>query len=174
MDGLTNEERSLAWAASWTPSFDGCAIVNRDLTFRSVNPQFCEILNVTPAELIGQSFKDITPATIRHLDVKNANLVINGVIESYILPKTYEFSNGRKVSVVLLVRGVYNSEGQFLFFISRIMMDGLSAKQRPLHTPPPKLTRFLSFLKEYSQIIISAGLFLGALFYSIWTAVTKE
>ena len=61
MDGLTDEERVLAWGASWDPSFDGVAIVDKDFTFRSVNPQFCQIVGVSPAELIGKRFQDITP-----------------------------------------------------------------------------------------------------------------
>lgn len=124
MDQLTDEERILAWRASWHPSFSGMAIVNKDFTFRSANPQFCKLLGVTPADLIGQKFQDITPPNIRELDQKNSELVIDGLIDFYVLPKTYEFANGKKVDVVLLVtRAPLPSEGEFRFFVSRIMLD---------------------------------------------------
>lgn len=121
-DGLTNEERVLAWIASWSPSFAGKAIVNEDFTFRSVNHQFCKILGVTPAELINKKFTDITPQPLRDLEKSNSELVINGLQNSYLLPKTYELQNGTKVDVTLLVNGVYHPEtAKFMFFVSTIM-----------------------------------------------------
>jgi PAS domain S-box-containing protein len=122
VDGLTTEkERALAWAATWHPSFHGTAIVNRNFEFVSVNPQFCQIVGVTPAELMGKKFTDVTPATIRELDAKNAELVMQGKITSYLLPKRFEFQSGAKVEIILLVVGVYATDGTFEFFVSRIM-----------------------------------------------------
>lgn len=122
MDGLTDEERVLAWIANWHPSFSGKAIVNGDFTFRSVNPQFCKILGVTPAELVDQSFVDLTPEPIKTLDKRNAELVKAGQIQSYLIPKTYEFPNGKRKDVTLLVNGVYHQDtNEFLFFVSTIM-----------------------------------------------------
>lgn len=122
MDGLNDDERVLAWIASWNPSFEGKAIVNPDFSFRSANRQFCKILGVTQAELIDQKFTDLTPEPLKTLDKKNAQLVMKGVQESYLLPKTYEFPSGRRVDVTLLVNGVYHTEtGKFLFFVSTIM-----------------------------------------------------
>lgn len=122
MDGLNNDERILAWLASWSPSFDGKAIVNPDFSFRSVNHQFCKILGVTPAELVNQKWTDITPEPIRSLDQKNAELVKGNIIQSYLLPKTYEFPNGKRIDVTLLVNGVYHHQTrEFLFFVSTIM-----------------------------------------------------
>lgn len=124
MDRLTDEERILAWKASWHPSFAGTAIVNRDFTFRSANPQFCKLLGVTPADLIGKRFQDVTPPSIRELDEKNAQMVIDGLIDFYLLPKKYEFANNHEVDVVLLVtRAPLSHEGEFQFFVSRIMLD---------------------------------------------------
>ena len=141
MDGLNNEERILAWLASWAPSFDGKAIVNPDFTFRSVNHQFCKILGVTAAELIDQKFTDITPEPLRTLDRKNAELVKSRAQENYLLPKTYEFPNGKKVDVTLLVNGVYHNEtGEFMFFVSTIMervkMSATAARPQTLSISP--------------------------------------
>ena len=123
MDKLKDEERILAWKATWHPSFSGMAIVNEDFTFRSVNPQFCKLLGVTPADLVGSRFQDVTPPDLKELDTKNAQMVIDGLIDFYILPKRYSFSGGREKDVVLLVTGARNAEGVFLFFVSRIMVD---------------------------------------------------
>ena len=122
MDGLNNEERANAWLSSWNPSFDGKAIINLDFSFRAVNQQFCKILDVTPAELIGQKFSDITPEPLRSVEVKNSILVRRGDIQSFLLPKTFELLNGRKVDITLLVNGVYHPKTkQCVFFVATIM-----------------------------------------------------
>lgn len=169
MDGLGHDERALAWAASWNPSFSGIAIVNEDFTFRSVNHQFCKILGVTPAELIGCKFQDVTPAAIRQLDESNAKLVIKGVISNYILQKTYEFANGHKVEVILLVTGVYRGN-KFLFFVSRIVQMPPSNTQSnaPRYFTSQQQTDASSTEKRswlrrhYKNILGGAALALGA------------
>lgn len=174
MDGLNFEERALAWASSWDPSFAGIAIVNKDFTFRSVNPQFCDILGVSPAELIGTRFEDITPIEIRKLDVKNANLVMQGKINSYLLPKCYEFENGKRVNVILLVTGVYSTLGEFLFFVSRIMMDAekdLPDSMFVTQNQEPKSV--LDFIKCYAPIFAAVGTGLGALILYVIEHIKK-
>lgn len=126
MDGLNQEERALAWAATWHPSFHGTAIVDKDFNFKAVNPQFCDILGITPAELIDRKFTDMTAIAQRDLDARNAKLVMDGTITCYAMPKTYEFMDGRHVNVLLLVSGVYSAslaggKAEFLFFVSRVM-----------------------------------------------------
>jgi PAS domain S-box-containing protein len=147
VDGLKTEEQALAWAATWHPSFHGTAIVDKDFQFVSVNPQFCQIVGVTPAELIGKKFTDVTPVAIRELDAKNAELVMQGKITSYLLPKRYEFQSGVKVEIILLVVGVYATDGTFKFFVSRIM-------EQTVPTPKNQSTWFsgiLSALKELTR-----------------------
>lgn len=144
MDGLNDDERALAWVASWQPSFVGIAIVNPDFTFRSVNRQFCEIVGVTPAEIINNNFADMTPEPIKTLDIKNANLVKEGIIESYILPKTYEFTSGKRADVMLLTKGVYHPEtSEFLFFVSRIMGKEKHLTAKPLSQQPTGLLQWV-------------------------------
>jgi PAS domain S-box-containing protein len=128
---LTQQEKALAWKASWKTSFEGKAIVRQDFTFRAVNPQFCKIIGTTPGELLDRTFTDITPQPIKDLDIKNAELVIKRKIESYILPKTYELSSGKRVNVILLVNGVYHPiNKKFLFFVASIMSREESAPSR--------------------------------------------
>lgn len=137
MDGLNLAERALAWEADWHPSFVGKAIVNEDLTFRAVNPQFCEIAGVTPAELLGNTFTDITPQPSRDLDLQNAKLVMQGKIEGYMMDKVYEFPDGRKVSITLLVNGVYHpTTNAFMFFVSSIMERKRITSSVPLDQQP--------------------------------------
>lgn len=171
MDGLTDTEKKLSWAASWDPSFDGVAIVNKDFTFRSVNPQFCEIVGVSPAELLGRRFQDITPISVKQLDENNAKLVMEGKIESYLLPKSYEFTNGSKVDIILLVKGVYNETGEFLFFLSRIMLD---TEVERSHIPSQKQPSLMLFIKEYHKIFIGVGTAIGAFMYSILQFLNKD
>lgn len=163
MDGLTNEERVLAWIASWSPSFAGKAIVNEDFTFRSVNHQFCKILGVTPAELVDTKFTDITPQPLRDLDRSNSQLVVKGLQNSYLLPKTYEFKDGRKVDVTLLVNGVYHPEtGKFMFFVSTIM-ERVDMKSSVV--PSPKQIELSDWVdKKKIGYIILTSLGLGIAF----------
>jgi len=123
VDGLTAEERVLAWQSGWHPSFAGVAIVNSDFTFRSVNPQFCKILGVTPADLLENRFQDITHPDSKKIDERNAKLVRDGKIDFYLLKKSYLFEGGREVKVVLLVTRVPTGDQPFKFFLSRIMLD---------------------------------------------------
>lgn len=174
MDGLNFEERALAWASSWDPSFAGIAIINRDFTFRSVNPQFCDILGVSPAELIGTKFEDITPIEIRKLDVKNANLVIQGKINSYLLPKCYEFENGKKVNVILLVTGAYSISGEFQFFVSRIMIDAEKHhKDSKFVIQNREHKNVLDFIKSYATIFAAIGTGIGTLLLYIVENIKK-
>lgn len=164
MDGLTNDERALAWAASWHPSFSGIAIVNSDFTFRAVNPQFCEVLGVTPAELIGNRFSDLTPQPVKELDIKNAELVKKRWITSYLLPKEYEFSGGRRVSVILLVCGVYSPNNSLLFYVSRIMGAAPALESlTPLQSATPKPTSFIEFINKCWHLIITGMLAVATL-----------
>lgn len=160
MDGLEHDERALAWAASWDPSFAGIAIVNKDFTFCAVNPQFCEILGVTPADLVGRRFQDVTPQKTRELDEKNATLVMRGVINSYILQKAYEIAGVKTVEVMLLVSGVYNQNGEFLFFVSRIMQTP-SLETSSVSSISPKQTEY--FWTAVSSKITWNGIKLTAL-----------
>lgn len=159
MDGLTNEERTYAWLASWHPSFAGKAIVNPDFTFRAVNQQFCKILGVTPGELVGNKFTDLTPEPVRTLDVKNAELVKKGEIQSYLLPKTYEFYNGQRIDVMLLVNGVYHPETKdFMFFVSTILERQQMNSTVALSQTPTGLLSWLDSKKIVMSMLAALGL----------------
>lgn len=178
MDRLSDEERVLAWKASWHPSFDGVAIVNKDFTFRSVNPQFCKLLGVTPADLIGTAFQDITAPSIKKLEEKNAKLVISGVIDFYILPKKYCFFDGREVEVVLLVtRAPASAEGEFQFFVSRIMLDEKGELLKPHEAPgapdlqqsfPKSAGSVVNFMMKYGSWLAALGTIIASILVAVW------
>ncbi len=171
MDKLTDDERILAWKASWHPSFDGIAIVDQDFTFRSVNPQFCKLLGVSPADLIGQRFQDVTHPDVRKVDEENAKLLMAGHIDFYVLSKRYLFQNNHQVAVVLLVTRVPQSGAvEFKFFLSRIMLDENGA----LFTTPKKtqncvpcdqtpIQKAADFFLKYHKALIATGSIIGAI-----------
>lgn len=136
--------------------------------FRSANPQFCKLLDVTPAELIGRRYQDITPPGIREVDERNAQLVRDGLIDFYLLRKKYQFSDDRQVKVVLLVTPVREA-GKFLFFLARIMLDDNGALSKG---PPglqsdlaPSFRRWMSsagdFLIKYGKLLLAIGTIIG-------------
>lgn len=177
MDRLTDEERILAWKSAWHPSFDGIAIVNKDFSFRSVNPQFCKLLGVTPGELTGQKFTDITPPGIRELDQKNAEMLIKGDIPFYMLPKSYYFKDGRTVDVVLLVTRVPKElDKPFRFLVSRIMLDEEGAwhtnqLKDASHSPrssPESMSMVVDFAMKYGKWFVGIGTILGAILVALF------
>lgn len=165
LDSLNNQERILAWKASWHPSFDGIAIINPDFTFRSVNPQFCKLLGVSPADLINQRFQDVTHPDLRRIDEENAKLLIKGAIDFYILPKKYLFQNGHQVAVILMMTRVpYSADGVFQFFLSRIMLDENGALSINPKAPrdlepscPSLMAKAGDFLARYYKLFIGLG-----------------
>ena len=175
MDKLTDEERILAWKASWHPSFSGKAIVDKDFTFRSVNPQFCKLLGVTPAELIGSRFQDVTPPGVRELDQKNAELVAKGDIDFYMIPKRYQFSDRRVVDVVLLVNRAPSAEnGDFQFFLSQIMLDEngklLKMKKKELGqqpTFPKSMKKVVDFMMKYGTWMAGIGTIIATILLTL-------
>lgn len=166
---LTEKEKALAWDASWNPSLSGIAIVSKDFKFLSVNQQFCEVVGVTPGELIGQTFQDVTDPKIRELDERNAKLVMEGKARSYLLPKKYRFPSGHISEILLLVVGVYDKEDCFQFFVSRIMKDAGETVIPPdldtYHYPKESTdTSFLSKNRDSLVGILVAGI-AGACIY---------
>ena len=165
MDKLEDEDRALAWSASWHPSFDGIAILNQDFTFRSANPQFCKLLGVTPADLIGERYQDITPQKLRKLEEANCRLLVDGSISFYLLPKTFLFPFGHKVNVMLLVSRVpATAEHPFRFFVCRIMLDNqeaLCSATKTSATSKPSSQKWMGgavdFVLAYGKILAALG-----------------
>lgn len=169
MDQLTNDERALAWYSAWHPSFDGVAIVDADGTIRSANPQFCQILGVTLAQLVGKRYQDLTPALIREQDELNAKLVVDGLTESYLLRKTYDFGTHKRDVMLLVNRVPKDIYLPFQFFVSRIILTPDQPSE--LGSPPPKRTSaFYDWLAEYFKPL---GLVLGTIIGTVLIAIME-
>lgn len=124
MDGLTNEQRAKAWLASWHPSFTGKAIVNKEMRFTSVNQQFCDLLGMMPGDFLDHTFTDMTPEPQKTQDMMNAHLVVEGRSSGYLMEKQYIRADGTLTpKFMLLVVGVFDELGEFLFFVSRIILS---------------------------------------------------
>lgn len=174
MDGLTEEERAIAWKSYWSTSFAGSAIIGRDGTIRAANPQFYKILDVTPADILGKTLQEITILRDQRLDMENAEHVAAGRIASYVMHKTCEIQ-GRRIRLVnLVVRVPTDTTQPFLFFLSRIMRDETplptasinAAKSAPSPTPFPKQIDL--FIKNWWKWLVGLGVVLGSMFVHIF------
>lgn len=122
MDGLDNEQRVEAWKSCWAKSLVGMAIVEKSGRFRAVNQQWVKILGVPATEFYGNTYQDITPISELQADEEQAKLVSQGLIDSYEMDKHYEFKNGQRVAIRLLVTRVpIYTEKPFMFYLSRIV-----------------------------------------------------
>lgn len=175
MESLTDKEKIEAWNSVWYPSFDGLAIVNQDFTFRDVNPQWLDMLGITPAELIGKSFTDITPIEVRELDIQNAKLTIDGVISTYMMHKEYEFQNGTSKKVALLVTRVpKDTRKPFQFFLSRIMLEEEAVIEDILPQKSNQwglISRIVNFSMQYGMWFVGIGTIIGAIALEVWKAM---
>jgi PAS domain S-box-containing protein len=128
---LTPEEKAAIYEKRFDESLIGRCIVSKDFVFQRVNATLCQYLGVTHGELLGKKFTDITPSPIKEIDLANAYLVIERVIERYRLPKVYQWEGTpRKVYVIIDVLGMYQENGDFKCFdVDILMIDRKTYKQ---------------------------------------------
>lgn len=143
MDGLNDEQRIEAWKSCWEKSLVGMAIVQENGDFLAVNQQWVKMLGVPATEFYGKSFQDITPRSEISLSEDQARLVAEGLIDSYEMNKTYEFANGKRSKIrVLVTRVPINTAKPFMFFLSRIVLrkevaeSSQSQQQSSMSHPP--------------------------------------
>ena len=170
---LSYEQQAKAWLASWNPSFVGKAIVDKNFHFLEVNEQFCDLLGVTPAQILGRKFTDITPEPAKSLDMLNAKLVVEGKSPGYLMDKTYRFEDGngqiRTIPVKLLAVGVYTETGDFDFFVSRIILDAEMTTLK--HTSQSQ--EGLPLLEKFRQNWHILTTFVGVASWVIYEVVKK-
>ena len=123
MDGLNDYQRAVGWLWNLQHTPEAIALVGKDLKIFYVNPSLCELLRITPAQMINSSFADITPEPYKTEDVRNAKLVISGQVIGYEMIKEYQFSAAHIVKVSMLVHGVRDPiTDEFLYFISKLTL----------------------------------------------------
>ena len=143
MDGLDDKQRVEAWKAFFQNSQVGIAIVDNEGRFISVSRQWVKMLGVPATEFYGKRFQDITQISELDEDVEQANLVVEGKINTYEMDKTYEFTMGKKVPVRLLVTRVpFDTMEDFMFHLSTIVLR--KSPEKPALNPQKSSTSPLS------------------------------
>lgn len=121
---LTDEQKIAAFDAVVNVAFEGILIVEPDGTIIWANDQFYDLLNVSPADVIGKRYQDITPlGQTRDRDIQNAEMVKNGDILNYAIKKSYSF-NDKETPIVLAVGRVPYTYGSDLdLYIAKVLPD---------------------------------------------------
>lgn len=163
LTNITEEEKKLICDALLEKSLAGIAIIREDFTFYYVGQQFCDILNVTPAQLYDKSLRSITPEPFKSEDIANAQLVKEGRLQGYLMKKDYEMQDGRRIHLVQLIRGIFDPQRGFLFYLCSIM------EEIPLvesSVTPPKGSSWLKYL-GVRKILAAFGVFIAALITTV-------
>lgn len=165
-DGLNDELRVEFWKADWRYSLVGKAIIKENFEFYRVNAQWVKILGVPASEFFGKTFSDITTSEVREVDERQAQLVIEGKIDSYLLHKEYQFTDGSRKKVTLLVTRVpVDPTKPFEFFLSRILLRAdpeLETPSEPASSSQTWIESSGEFIATHYRWIIGLGLFVGA------------
>lgn len=164
MEIFSDEDLIEILKSDWESSFEGKARLCKDGIFLYANPQFYKLLEITPAELIGKRFQDITPiGDARDKDVQNSQLVVDGLIQSYLLPKQYQFSDAKFVNVIALMSRVpMDTSKPFRFFSLKIVLN--DTEESPLKQDNAgSNTQFLSVTEILLNIINKYGKYFIAL-----------
>jgi len=152
-DGLSNRQRAIAWIERYCRSLAGEAIINQDLTFRTANPQFCDLLEVSLAELQGKDYTDLTSPETRELERANAALTVMGKQPAFVTERDYQFRDGRSVRVIQLLNPVFHGEGRdrkFDFFIAQILkLESLSS----VYVSSPKTQGWFISLSQHWHVV---------------------
>ena len=104
-------------------SIAGIAIVGAAGEFIDVNDKFCQILGYEKSHLLKLTFQEITHPEDLAPDVNSYRRVMAGELPGYTMRKRYKAGDGRAepVRTTLLVKGYYNKDGSFAYFVSQIV-----------------------------------------------------
>lgn len=154
----------------WKNSLIGLAIVDKDGVFIKANTAFCEFVEYSEAELIGnaagtirgKTFQEITLPDDVEFDKEMMRRVLAGEINTYDMSKRYLTKFHKIVKVLLRATGVMKQD-EFMFFIA----------QASLLEPPTTMTikvrkeqrrfRFWQAIRTNWTIIVFVIAVLGAI-----------
>lgn len=155
MYGLTTSEKALAWDADWEISSSGIMLVTQDMKVWKANPACYRLLNVTPAQLLGQSLNDITPLEIGKINTKNAHLVMDGNQDGYTLPMVLDFGGGHTVRLILTAKRV-PPVGSFRFLVCELV--------KPFESPivSPQYPDLFEWVSKHYKWLIGFGTIVGS------------
>jgi diguanylate cyclase (GGDEF)-like protein/PAS domain S-box-containing protein len=129
----------------------GMAIVGTNGQWLDVNPALCKILGYTKEELLELDFQSITHPADLDRDLKNANRILTGEVDSYSVEKRYFHKNGTLVWVHLRASLIRNSEGQPSQFVSQIQ----DITERKIHDILNE--EFTESLVQQSQVLAESN-----------------
>lgn len=98
----------------------GVAHVSPEGRWLRVNQKICEILGYSEAELLKQTFQEVTHPDDLKADLRETDKIRNRELERFSMEKRYIRKNGAPIWVNLVVRGVYDANGKLTHFISVI------------------------------------------------------
>jgi PAS domain S-box-containing protein len=96
----------------------GIAHVSPEGLFLRINKKFCDILGYSREEMLQRTFQDITYPDDLGLDLKKANQMLSGEIDTYSMEKRYIRKDGELVWANLTVALLRNESGQPQWFVS--------------------------------------------------------
>ncbi len=95
----------------------GVARVSPDGPFLEINDRYCEILQRSREELLGNGWKHITHPDDVEADAAKVDAMLRGEIDSYSMEKRYIAPDGSDIWVTLTVAAQRDENGKILFFI---------------------------------------------------------
>ena len=106
----------------------GLALVSLEGRWLKVNAALCEWLGYSEAELLAQTFQEITHPDDLDTDLRQVERLVAGEIERYTMPKRYFTRTGDEVWGNLSVSLVRDDAGQPIHFISQV--EDVSERRR--------------------------------------------
>jgi len=132
----------------------GEALVAPDGKFIQVNRSLCEIIGYDEAELVGQTFQEITHPEDLDLDLNYVRQMLAGQIRTYQMEKRYFHKLGYIVWVLLSVSMVSDIDDQPIYFISQIQdISQRKLAEARLNTLVKELERSNQELDEFASVV---------------------
>ena len=161
-----SRQRELALAQAeerFRSAFDdaavGMALTDLDGHWLRVNAALSRLTGYPSSELVGMSFRDLTPSEDLPTDFKALNDLVSGRRSAHHAEKRYRRADGATVWISLSVSVVRDAEGRPLHFISQMqdITDRKAAERelanRALHDPLTSLPNRLLFLDRVGMAL---------------------
>lgn len=100
---------------------NGMVMASKDFKFIMANRTFCQMTGYTEEELQQLTFTQITHPDDRDKDISPVTKMLRGEIDVYRTEKKYIKKDGKNFWAQLTVSPIYNSNGQFLYFVGIIV-----------------------------------------------------
>ena len=157
-DVLSDQQKASAWDLTRFPAFEGTAIIDATGTIVYAYPPFCEILKLSPAEVVGMAFADLFPYPHKAIIQRNVRRVMDGLDHTYTDEAMMVLPDGRSLPVVVMFNASFKENGAVDFVIKRIMEAQRPAIPSPSSSESRKVTPW-EWLKENYKILatIAAG-----------------